>query len=122
MASTVAGATLFFVAAMPALLPGRDFDPLDAEALAAHRAEIFEVVIPEDNKKDLKDIPERVMKQMTVHPVEHIDQVLKLALDHADPDKFMAAPSETIDWRNVSSTDESDSTAGATIERLPPIP
>ena len=41
MASTVAGATLFFVAAMPALLPGRAFDPLAAEALAAHRAEIL---------------------------------------------------------------------------------
>ncbi len=91
---------------------------LKEKILAAHRAEIFEVIIPEDNKKDLKDIPERVMKEMTVHAVEHIDQVLKLALDHADPDAFMAAPSETVDWRRVSA-DVADSTAETTIERMP---
>ena len=59
---------------------------LKDKILAAHRAEIFEVIIPEENEKDLKDIPKRVLKMMTIHPVKHMDQVLKLALALADPD------------------------------------
>ncbi len=44
VASTIAGATVFFVAAMPALIPGRGFDPLNAKQLAAHRDEILRIV------------------------------------------------------------------------------
>jgi ATP-dependent Lon protease len=97
---------------------------LKEKILAAHRAEIFEVIIPEENEKDLKDIPERVMKMMQIHPVKHIDEVLKLAIAHKDPDKFMVAPSGTVDWRKAiqGKDDESDSTAEATIERLEPVP
>ncbi len=43
VASTVAGSTVFFVAAMPALLPGRGFDPLGEAQLAAHRAEVLAI-------------------------------------------------------------------------------
>ena len=67
--------------------------------LAAHRAEIFEVLIPHDNEKDLKDIPEQVMEQMTIHPVRHMDEVLKLALDHGKPESFLVEPTEVLDWR-----------------------
>lgn len=54
VASTVAGATVFFVAAMPALIPGSGFDPLVKEQLAAHRAQILGIThrllgIPEPN-------------------------------------------------------------------------
>ena len=73
---------------------------LKEKILAAHRAEIFEVVIPEENQKDLKDIPERVMDQMTVYPVGHMDKVLKLALAHGDED-FLIEPSEVLDWRRA---------------------
>ena len=94
---------------------------LKEKILAAHRADIFEVIIPEENEKDLEDIPERVMKVMKVHPVRNVDEVLKLAIAHKDPDKFMVAPSATVDWRKVvSKDDEPDSTAEAPIERLPP--
>ena len=41
LASLVAGSTVFFVAAMPALLPGSDFDPLAREHLAAHKREVL---------------------------------------------------------------------------------
>jgi ATP-dependent Lon protease len=96
---------------------------LKEKILAAHRAEIYEVIIPEDNEKDLMDIPERVMNVMKIHPVHHMDQVLKLAIAHADPDKFMVAPSATVDWRKAvgKREDESDSTSETPIERLPPI-
>jgi TetR/AcrR family transcriptional regulator len=43
MAATIAGATVFFVAAMPVLLPGDGFDPLEPEHLDAHRAEVLKI-------------------------------------------------------------------------------
>jgi TetR/AcrR family transcriptional regulator len=44
LASLVAGSTVFFVAAMPALLPGAHFDPLAEEHLAAHKREVLGTV------------------------------------------------------------------------------
>jgi ATP-dependent Lon protease len=94
---------------------------LKEKILAAHRAEIYEVIIPEDNQKDLKDIPERVMKMMKVHPVSHMDQVLKLAIAHKDPDKFMAAPTAVVDWRKVTGREDAqDATIEGSIERVVP--
>jgi TetR/AcrR family transcriptional regulator len=43
LASTIVGATVFFVAAMPALLPGSGFDPLDARQIESHKSEILEI-------------------------------------------------------------------------------
>lgn len=43
LASAIAGSTLFFVAAMPALLPGGGFDPLDPREAEAHRNEIMKI-------------------------------------------------------------------------------
>jgi TetR/AcrR family transcriptional regulator len=43
-ASVVAGSSVFFVAAMPVLIPGLGFDPLDASTLEAHRARMLETV------------------------------------------------------------------------------
>jgi ATP-dependent Lon protease len=72
---------------------------LKDKILAAHRSDIFTVVIPKENKKDLKDIPKRVLKVMKIHAVEHMDEVLRVALAHLDPTKFLPAPSEAVDWR-----------------------
>ncbi len=43
LASAIAGATLFYVAAMPTLMPGLDVDPLDADQLARHREEVLRI-------------------------------------------------------------------------------
>jgi len=53
---------------------------LKEKLLAALRGGIKTVIIPEDNRKDLKEIPPEVMEQIQVHPVQWIDQVLQLAL------------------------------------------
>ena len=53
---------------------------LKEKLLTAHRAGINEVIIPEDNRKDLEEFPETVRDQMTIHMVEHFDQVLQLAI------------------------------------------
>jgi ATP-dependent Lon protease len=52
--------------------------------IAAHRAGIKTVIIPKDNKKDLEDIPQNVLKDLEFHYVDHVDQVLKVALKGKD--------------------------------------
>ncbi|MBT9456923.1 MAG: endopeptidase La [Burkholderiaceae bacterium] len=54
---------------------------LKEKLLAAHRGGIKTVLIPEENAKDLQDIPENVKNQIEIVPVKWIDQVLELALE-----------------------------------------
>ncbi len=49
--------------------------------LAAFRADITELVIPNENEKDLEDIPEEIRDVLTVHLVDSMDEVLTIALD-----------------------------------------
>ncbi len=60
---------------------------LKEKLLAAQRAGMTTVVIPEENVKDLYDVPKEILSKMKIVPVRHVDQVLKiaLALDAADP-------------------------------------
>ena len=53
---------------------------LKDKALAALRAGITKVLIPEENQKDLVEIPEELRKKITFYPVRHMDQVIELAL------------------------------------------
>ncbi|MEK3791655.1 endopeptidase La [Paenibacillus sp. FSL R7-0204] len=56
---------------------------LKEKSLAAHRAGYKKILIPKDNERDLKDIPESVRNDVEFVPVSHMDQVLKHALvDH----------------------------------------
>ncbi len=50
------------------------------KVLAAKRAGIKEIILPWQNEKDLKEVPERHRKGMKFHPVKHFDEVLKVAL------------------------------------------
>ncbi len=54
---------------------------LKEKLLAAHRGGISVVIIPEENKKDLADIPANVTQSLSIHPVKWIDQVLDIALE-----------------------------------------
>ena len=54
---------------------------LKEKLMAAHRHGIFEAVLPRDNEKDLPDIPENIRKEMKLHFVETMDEVLKIALE-----------------------------------------
>jgi len=51
--------------------------------LAAHRAGIRTIILPKDNQKDLADIPANIKDEFTVHFVENMDEVLKVALTQA---------------------------------------
>lgn len=50
------------------------------KVLAAKRAGIKEIILPQENEKDLKEVPERHRKGLKFHPVAHFDEVLKVAL------------------------------------------
>ena len=74
---------------------------LKEKVLAAHRAGVSMVLIPDDNKKDLKDIPESVLAELTIIPVKHMDDVLRHALAVAKPEEFLAEPTQMVDWRTT---------------------
>jgi ATP-dependent Lon protease len=58
--------------------------------LAAHRAGLKEVILPRRNEPDLDDVPEEVRKEIEIHLVSDVDEVLRLALEAA------AAPAEGL--------------------------
>ncbi|MDV2384989.1 endopeptidase La [Vibrio cholerae] len=57
---------------------------LKEKLLAAHRGGIKTVLIPKDNERDLEEIPDNVLADLQVLPVQWIDEVLKVALEQ-DP-------------------------------------
>ncbi|MCZ7416573.1 MULTISPECIES: endopeptidase La [unclassified Streptomyces] len=59
---------------------------LKQKLLAAHRAGITEVIIPQRNEPDLDDVPEDILADLTVHPVSDVRRVLELALAPATSD------------------------------------
>ncbi|OKP04389.1 endopeptidase La [Xenorhabdus eapokensis] len=53
---------------------------LKEKLLAAHRGGIKTVLIPDDNKRDLEEIPQNVIQDLEIHPVKRIEDVLSIAL------------------------------------------
>jgi ATP-dependent Lon protease len=53
---------------------------LKEKVLAAHRAGLGRVIVPRGNKKDLDEVPARVRQQMAFTFVDHMDEVLNVAL------------------------------------------
>ena len=56
---------------------------LKEKLLAAHRGGVGTVIIPEENRKDLADIPANVTESLQIRPVKWIDEVLDIALERA---------------------------------------
>ena len=75
---------------------------LKEKLLAALRGGITTVLIPSENEKDLAEIPQNIRDGLTIVPVAHVDEVLRLALTE---------PLEAIDWTDA---DE--------LAALPPAP
>jgi ATP-dependent Lon protease len=59
---------------------------LKEKLLAAHRAGIFEAILPKENEKDLAEVPENLRNAMKLHCVETMDQVLLIALERPLPE------------------------------------
>jgi ATP-dependent Lon protease len=54
---------------------------LKEKLLAAHRAGLFEVILPQENEKDVAEVPENLRTAMKLHFVDNMDQVLTIALE-----------------------------------------
>jgi ATP-dependent Lon protease len=55
---------------------------LKEKLLAAHRGGIKTVIIPSGNERDLKEIPANIKADLVIRPVQWIDEVLEIALQH----------------------------------------
>ena len=78
---------------------------LKEKLLAAHRAGIKTVLIPEENRKDLAEIPDNVKESLDIKPVQWIDEVLEFALVHSPE-----ALSKAETGGKVSKTKKTDNT------------
>jgi ATP-dependent Lon protease len=65
---------------------------LKEKLLAAHRGGITTVIIPEDNRKDLADMPANITSSLEIHPVRWIDEVLDIALERPLQPKSAVEP------------------------------
>lgn len=84
---------------------------LKEKLLAAHRGGIKTVVIPDENERDLKEIPENIKEALTIKPVKWLDEVLEIALERMpDPlsdEAFNQSSAATNNVQADSGTDNS---------------
>jgi ATP-dependent Lon protease len=76
------------------------------KVLAAHRARLTKVILPERNEKDLEDVPKSVLKDMALSTVRHMDEVLPVALHPPN------TPNKPTKRRSTKKTAPGDSGAG----------
>jgi len=80
---------------------------LKEKLLAAHRAGIKQVIIPKENEKDLVDMPKKITDDIKITPVEHADEVLKIAL---------TKELKRVEWVEVEKISKSDDKSQASIQ------
>ena len=80
---------------------------LKEKLLAAHRGGIKTVIIPEENVRDLKEIPENIKQDLAIKPVKWIDEVLQIALQYA-PEPLPDAAPELVAQDDKRETDSKE--------------
>ena len=80
---------------------------LKEKLLAAHRAGIKQVLIPKENEKDLVDMPKKIIDDIKITPVEHADEVLKIAL---------TKELKRVEWVEVEKISKSEDKSQASIQ------
>ena len=80
---------------------------LKEKLLAAHRAGIKQVIIPKENEKDLVDMPKKIIDDIKITPVEHADEVLKIAL---------TKELKRVEWVEVDKISQSEGKSQASIQ------
>jgi len=71
---------------------------LKEKLLAAHRAGISTVIVPRENRKDLREVPRRVLKTTRIVLVEHMDDVLREALVASAADDSLGSTRERWEY------------------------
>ncbi|NCV94547.1 MAG: endopeptidase La, partial [Burkholderiaceae bacterium] len=89
---------------------------LKEKLLAAHRGGIKLVLIPEENVKDLIDIPDNVKNAIEIVPVRWIDKVLELALERKPEPLPDPSPEELAKKAAEASKQTSSPTSGDVIK------
>ncbi|HET7539469.1 MAG TPA: endopeptidase La [Polyangiaceae bacterium] len=92
---------------------------LKEKILAAHRNGITTVLVPKENRKDLREIPRRVLKTLRVVLVEHMDDVLREAMVFPEPDTLFGPRRSLIEYRNGELIEE-DAPASSTSRTVLP--
>ena len=85
---------------------------LKEKLLAAHRGGIRTVVIPEENERDLKEIPDNIKRDLDIRPVRWIEQVLDIALES------VPTPLSDEEWKTLSEKAASEGTRVAEDARV----
>ncbi|MDB9831953.1 endopeptidase La [Candidatus Pelagibacter sp.] len=80
---------------------------LKEKLLAAHRAGIKQIIIPKENEKDLVDMPKKIIDDIKITPVEHADEVLKIAL---------TKELKRVEWVEVDKISKSEDKSQASIQ------
>lgn len=83
---------------------------LKEKLLAARRAGILDVIIPDENTREMKEIPEEIYKGMKIHPVRWIDEVFALALTRIPaplPEEGKVPPAVEINKKGEKGDDDS---------------
>jgi ATP-dependent Lon protease len=89
------------------------------KVLAAHRAGLKTVILPKKNLKDLVDVPKRARSELKIVPVEHMDEVLQIALAPAREEQKPPRPRRK---KAAAGTEASQaSTATVTNAQMPPL-
>ncbi len=78
--------------------------------LAAHRFGLKTIILSKENEKDLAEIPDEVRDELTIHPVDMIDEVLKIALEPS------TAADATIHAPQVWNSDPAGPEINASVE------
>ncbi len=71
---------------------------LKEKLLAAHRSGIHTVIVPLENRKDLREVPRRVLKATRIVLAEHMDDVLREALALQNPDSIFGPRREIMEY------------------------
>ena len=82
---------------------------LKEKLLAAHRGGIKTILIPKENKKDLTDIPDDILKDLDIKPVKWIDEVLDLAL--SEKPKPISEDDNAVDVAATAKSDKKEKEA-----------
>jgi ATP-dependent Lon protease len=72
---------------------------LKEKLLAAHRSGITTVIVPKENRKDLREVPRRVLRTTRVVLVDHMDEVLREALCPPVPEGLMKTRKDRLEYR-----------------------
>jgi ATP-dependent Lon protease len=92
---------------------------LKEKVLAAHRGGIKTVLIPEENEKDVEDIPSTILKTVSLVLVSHMDEVLKKALILGDPESLFKKKRESAEAKEDSPVFEEKEEESSRTDILP---